>query len=103
MSTAKIIHITGIVCGFAASAITIGVGAYWASTSEADPMPPGQLITFGIAALISTIIAVMDGARAFPKLGIWKVGGKFEGLTDLATLLIFLIMAAGIGIGFAFK
>ncbi len=103
MPPIKIVHIAGVVCGFIASVIILAVGIMWAKSSDADPMPAGRMISWGIAALACTIIATIDGARAFPKLGIWKVGAKFEGLGDLATFLIFIIMAAGIGIGFAFK
>jgi hypothetical protein len=103
MPPMKIVHIAGIIGGFAASLIAIVVGLLWATSKAADPMPPGQVLCFGVAALASTSIAVADGARATPQLGIWKVGGKFQGLGDLATLLILVIMGAGIGIGLLFR
>jgi hypothetical protein len=98
----KLIHIVGVICGFAASIILIVAGAVTAADSKADAIAPGKLIAFGIAALAATIVATIDGARAFPQAGIWKIGAKFEGLGDLATLTILILMGAGIGISFAF-
>jgi TRAP-type C4-dicarboxylate transport system permease small subunit len=101
-SVKKIVHIVGVVCGFAASIILIVAGVVTAADPKADAVAPGKLISFGIAALAATIIATIDGARAFPQAGIWRIGAKFEGLGDLATLAILLIMGAGIGVSFAF-
>ena len=56
-----------------------------------------------LAGLAGTIVAILDGARAFPQAGLWRVGAKFEGLGDLAVLTIFLIVGAGIGVSFAFN
>ena len=99
----RVVHIVGVICGFAASIGLIVVGIATAADPKADAVAPGKYIVFGIAALASTIIATVDGARAFPQGGLWKIGAKFSGLGDLATLTILLIMAAGVGISFAFK
>src|SRR4051812_5009477 len=98
----KVVHIVGVVCGFAASIILVVAGVVTAADPKADAVAPGKLISFGLAALAATIVATIDGARAFPQAGIWKIGAKFEGLGDLATLTILLLMGAGIGISFAF-
>jgi hypothetical protein len=92
---AKVIHILGVICGFAAGAILLVAGIVQAISG--NPVG-GKLIVWGIAGLAGASIATADGARAFPQLGIWKIGAKFEGLGDLATLVIFLIMAGAVGI-----
>jgi hypothetical protein len=98
----RIIHILGVICGFAAAVIMIIYGFFMLVSKGAPAIAPGKLISIGLAALAATIIATIDGARAFPQLGLWKVGAKFTGLGDLAAGLIFLILAGGIGASFAF-
>jgi hypothetical protein len=89
----KVLHIIGIVAGYAACVIMIIVGAI-------NRPPPGvdgwEFILFGVAAGICATIAVLDGAQVFPKIGLWKVGAKFSGLSDLATILIVLILGAAV-------
>ena len=102
---AKVIHILGLICGFAAGTGLVIAGIVTA-TGHGPHTPhstvPGKLIVFGLAALASTVIATVDGARAIPQIGIWNIGAKFEGLSDLGVIVIALIMAAGTGISFAF-
>lgn len=102
-SVKKTIHIVGIVCGLAAALILIIAGTVTAADRAADQVAPGKLISFGIAGLAGTIIAIVDGARAFPQAGIWRIGAKFEGLGDMAVLTIALILGAGIAVSFAFN
>jgi hypothetical protein len=99
----KVLHITGIIGAFAASTLAVVMGVVWATSGASNLMPPGQAISFGIAGLAASAIAVADGARAMPHFGKWRIGGKFEGIGDLALLLIAIIMAVGIGVGFAFR
>ncbi len=63
---------------------------------------PGQLITLGITAILASTVAVVDGARAMPSMGFWKIGAKFEGLNDLAVIIIIVVLVPGIGISMAF-
>jgi hypothetical protein len=102
-SVKRLIHILGVACAFAAGAILIVAGVIAAADSSADAIAPGKLITFGLAGLVGAIIATLDGARAFPQLGLWKIGAKFEGLGDLAVLSIMLVFGAAIGVSFAFS
>lgn len=95
---AKAIHIAGLVFGFAAGVILVIAGIVNAASHNAGA---GKLIVFGIAGLAGAIIATADGARAFPQLGIWKIGAKFQGLGDLAVIVIVLILAAAVAISFA--
>jgi hypothetical protein len=101
---AKVIHIAGVVCGFAAGIILIIAGGLFAiDPKQRNAVASGKLICFGVAALAGAIVATLDGARAFPQLGIWKIGAKFEGLGDVATGAIFLIVGAGVGLSFVFN
>ncbi len=94
----KVLHVLGVIGAYAGAVALIVLGA-----AGAGGAPPGQLITLGITAAIASTIALIDGARAVPwKIGMWTAGGKFEGLTDAAVLIIILVLAAGIGISFAF-
>jgi hypothetical protein len=88
----KVLHIIGIVAGYAACVIMIIVGAI----NRTPGVDGWKFILFGVAAGICATIAVLDGAQAFPKIGLWKVGAKFSGLSDLATILIVLILGAAI-------
>jgi len=100
---AKAIHIIGVVCGFLAGIGLIIAGIVTAADRAADAVAPGKLICWGVAGLAGAIIATVDGARAMPQLGIWKIGAKFEGVGDLATLLIIAVLGVGIGVSFAFN
>lgn len=84
----KVLHIAGIVAGYLACVILIIVGIV-----NAVPNVPGwKFILFGVAGGICATVAIIDGARAFPQLGMWKVGAKFSGLSDLAFIIIFVIL-----------
>jgi len=100
---AKVIHIAGVVCGFAAGIILVIAGIVTAIDPKADAVAPGKLVCFGVVGLAGAIIATLDGARAFPHVGIWKIGAKFTGLGDMATGAIFLIVGAGVGLSFVFN
>ena len=93
----KLLHILGVICAYAAGVILILAGILEWSTQ-----PPGQLITWGIAFILASTVAVIDGAGAMPSVGMWKVGAKFEGLSDLGVILIIVILGAGFGISMAF-
>jgi hypothetical protein len=80
----KLLHIGGAVLGFVAAVVLIVVGA----TNSGGTVPGWKFVLLGVAFAIGGVIALIDGARAFPQLGIWKVGAKFSGLSDLATLVI---------------
>ncbi len=96
----KLLHIGGIVCAYLAGGLLVLAGILdWGAKGG---QPPGQLITLGIMAILASTVAVIDGARAMPSLGIWRVGAKFEGLSDLAVIIIIVILAAGFGISMAF-
>lgn len=99
---AKAIHITGVVFGFLAAAAGIVFGIVTAVDPAADAVAPGKYIVMGIALLAGAVIATVDGARAFPQLGIWRIGAKWEGLSDLAVLLIAGVVGLGFGLTFAF-
>jgi hypothetical protein len=88
----KVLHIAGIVAGYAACVITIIVGII----NKTPGIAGWKFILMGVAAGICATIAVLDGAQAFPTLGMWKVGAKFSGLSDLATILIVLILVAAV-------
>ncbi|MBV8878578.1 MAG: hypothetical protein JO332_01315 [Planctomycetaceae bacterium] len=98
----KILHIAGVVCGFVAAAIMIVVGIVYATQHAAPPVAGGKLISFGLGCLGGCIFATIDGARALPQLGLWRIGAKWEGLGDLAVLLITVSVGLGIGVSFAF-
>ncbi len=84
----KALHIGGIVLGYLACVMMIVVGAI-----NSTPGVPGwKFVMFGIACAICATVALLEGAKAFPTLGLWKVGGKFKGLSDLATIVIVLIL-----------
>ena len=99
---AKFFHIAGVVCGFIAAGIMIAVGIAYAVQRAAPPVPGGKLISIGLGCLGGCIIATIDGARAMPQLGMWRIGAKWEGLGDLAVLLILVSVGLGVGISFAF-
>ncbi|MFT6388736.1 MAG: hypothetical protein ACJAUP_002119 [Cellvibrionaceae bacterium] len=84
----KIIHIAGIVAGYLACVIMIVVGAI----NQTPDVAGWKFIMLGIALSICATIALLDGARAFPTIGMWKVGAKFKGLSDLAFIIIFAIV-----------
>ena len=101
---AKAINIAGIVAGFLAGSILVVAGIVEAAghgPHTVHSAVPGKLIVFGIAALLAAVVATIDGARVMPTIGMWSVGAKYEGLSDLAVILIVIIIAAGVGISFA--
>lgn len=100
---ARFFHIAGVVCGFIAAAIMIVVGIVYATQRGAPPVPGGKLISMGLGCLGGCIIATIDGARAMPQLGLWRIGAKWEGLGDLSVLLILVVVGLGGGISFAFN
>lgn len=100
---AKAFHILGVVVGFLAATGGILYGIVTAVDPAADAVAPGKFIVMGVALLIGAVIATVDGARAFPQLGIWRIGGKWEGLGDLAVLLIVGVVGGGFGLTFAFN
>ncbi len=101
---AKALNIAGIVLGFLAGTGLVIAGIVEA-TGHGPHTPhsavPGKLIVFGIAALLGSVVATIDGTRVIPTIGMWNVGAKYEGLGDLAVIIIALILVAGAGISFA--
>ena len=93
----KLLHIAGVVCAYAAGVILI-LAAIFGRGNQ----PAGQLVTWGITIILSSTVAVIDGARAMPSIGMWRIGAKFEGLSDLGVILIIVILGAGFGISMAF-
>lgn len=87
-------HILGIICGYLAGAILVGAGAMGTPTN-------GSLITWGVAVLVGATVAVIDGARAFPQIGMWKIGAKFSGLSDVGVIIITAVMIVALVITFA--
>ena len=85
---ARALHIGGIVAGYIACVLAIVVGII----NQTAGVAGWKFIVFGVAAAVCATVAVIDGARAFPQLGMWKVGGKFRGLSDLAVIIIFVIL-----------
>ena len=83
--------IGGLVAVIAAVAIAVVGIVQGATTGDAG------YIVFGVAGLIGVVIAVIDRARAYLRLE--DKDGKpflevvFEKLSDLATLLIFIVIA----------
>lgn len=100
---AKASHILGVVLGFLAAIAGIVYGIATAADPKADATAPGKFIVMGIALLIGAVVATIDGARAFPQIGIWRIGGKWEGLSDLAVLIIVGVVGLGFGLTFAFN
>jgi hypothetical protein len=100
MNLAKVLHIAGVVCAYLAGAALIVAGAL--NLGAPGGQPGGQLITWGGAFVIGATVAVIDGARAMPQLGIWKVGTKFSGLSDLAVIILIAVVGAAFGISMAF-
>lgn len=96
-------HILGVVCGFVAALAGIIYGIVTAVDPRADAVAPGKYIVFGVALLIGAVIATLDGARAMPQIGLWRIGAKWEGLGDLAVILIAVVVAGGFGLTFAFN
>jgi len=86
---AKAIHIGGIVCGYIACIIAIVVGAI----NQTPGIDGWKFILMGIVCAACATVAIVDGARALPQIGMWKVGAKFEGLSDVAFLVIFGLLA----------
>ena len=96
-SIKKLLHIAGVICAYAAGVILILAAILgWGN------QPAGQLVTWGITVILSSTVAVIDGAGAMPSIGMWKIGAKFEGLSDLGVILIIVILGAGFGISMAF-
>lgn len=93
----KLLHIAGVICAYVAGVILIIAGIL-----EWGTQAPGQLITWGITVILSSTVAVIDGARAMPSIGMWKIGAKFEGLSDLGVIIIIVILGIGFGISMAF-
>ena len=93
----KIIHIAGIVGGYAACVALIVVGAI----NQTPGVAGWKFIMMGVVCAVCATVAIIDGARAFPKIGMWKVGGKFEGLTDTGFIIIFLLLVISMIIVFA--
>lgn len=93
----KLLHIAGVICAYVAGVILIIAGIL-----EWGTQAPGQLITLGITVILSSTVAVIDGARAMPSIGMWKIGAKFEGLSDLGVIIIIVILGIGFGISMAF-
>jgi len=98
-----VFHILGVVCGFVAALAGIIYGIVTAVDPRADAVAPGKYIVFGVALLIGAVIATLDGARAMPQIGLWRIGAKWEGLGDLAVILIAVVVAGGFGLTFAFN
>ena len=96
-------HILGVVCGFVAALAGIIYGIVTAVDPRADAVAPGKYIVFGVALLIGAVIATLDGARAMPQIGLWRIGAKWEGLGDLAVILIAVVVGGGFGLTFAFN
>ena len=100
---AKVFHILGVVFGFLAAIAGLVYGIVTAVDPRADAVAPGKYIVMGAALLVGAVIATLDGARAFPQLGLWRIGAKWEGLGDLAVLLIAAVVGTGFGLTFAFN
>ncbi|WP_347329653.1 hypothetical protein [Marinimicrobium locisalis] len=84
----KTLHILGIVVGYLICLATIIIGAM----NLVPDVAGWKFVLFGIAAAIGATIAVIDGAQAMPSIGWFKAKAKFEGLSDLGTLLIMGVM-----------
>jgi hypothetical protein len=87
-----ILHIGGCVAGAAVAVIAIVYGA----TS-------GQFafLAFGIALIAAVVIAIVDGAQAKPVAIAGRppmFGGKFEGLSQWATIAIMAIVVVGFAV-----
>lgn len=100
MSIAKVLHILGVIGAYLAGVGLIVAGAL--SRSAPGGQPPGLLITWGVAFVLGATVAVIDGARAMPQLGVWRVGAKFSGLSDLAVIILIVIVGAAFGVSLAF-
>lgn len=96
----KIAHIAGIVAAYLAAAVFLIAGIL--DLGAGGGVAQGRLITWGITAALASTVAVLEGAKALPSVGMWKVGAKFSGLSDLAFIIITAILIIGIGISLAF-
>lgn len=100
MNIARILHIVAVICAYLAGVGLIVAGAL--NLGARGGQPAGVLITWGIAFVLGATVAVIDGARAIPQLGMWRVGAKFSGLSDLAVIILIVIVGAAFGISTAF-
>lgn len=85
---AKVIHVSGIVVGYAIAIAAIIVGTLGAVSG----VPGWKFVVFGIALALCATIAIVDGAQAMPSIGWFKAKSKFQGLSDLGFILIFGIL-----------
>jgi hypothetical protein len=100
MNIPKVLHIVGVICAYAAGVGLIVAGAL--NLGARGAQPAGVLLTWGVAFVLGATVAVIDGARAMPQIGIWKVGAKFSGLSDLGVIILIVIVGAAFGISMAF-
>jgi hypothetical protein len=100
MSIARVLHILGVICAYLAGIGLIVAGAL--NLGARGGQPAGVLITWGVAFVLGASVALLDGARAMPQLGIWRVGARFSGLSDLAVIILIVIVGAAFGISMAF-